>query len=148
MSETHRGFPPTPALTVDIIIQTEGGVVLIKRQKPPYQEKWCLPGGFVDIGETVEEAAKREAKEETGLEVRIERLVGVFSDPTRDPRGHTASCCFLATVIGGTLKGDDDALDAKVFRSIADDQLGFDHAEMCAEAGVLLHREAGYSDHD
>lgn len=125
--------PETPKLTVDIILPMDSGIVLIKRKNEPFEGKWALPGGFVDIGETVEAAAAREMREETGLDVEIVRLVGVYSDPGRDPRGHNVSVAFLARTVGGTLAPDTDADDAEVLdpNSV---ELAFDHAKVVADA--------------
>ncbi|HQE72151.1 MAG TPA: NUDIX hydrolase, partial [Methanothrix soehngenii] len=81
----------TPLLAADAVILFQDGIVLIRRNNPPYQGCYALPGGFVEIGETVEEAAIREAREETGLDINLLGLVGVYSDPARDPRGHVVS---------------------------------------------------------
>ena len=90
------GLPKTPALTTDCVIFDSGGrVLLIRRGHPPYAGSYALPGGFVEIGETVEEACRREALEETGIKVDVLRLVGVYSDPARDPRGHTVSVAYV-----------------------------------------------------
>ncbi len=103
--------PTTPDLAVDVIIELEDRpgrpIVLIERRFPPAGH--ALPGGFVDIGETVEVAARREAREETGLEIRLARLLGVYSDPARDPRGHTVSLVYIATACGEPVAGDDAA---------------------------------------
>lgn len=125
--------PETPKLTVDIVAPMDDGIVLIKRKNEPFAGKWALPGGFVDVGETVEDAAVREMKEETGLEVEIVRLVGVYSDPSRDPRGHNVSVAFLANVVGGTLAPDTDADEAEVLDP-ASVELAFDHREIVADA--------------
>lgn len=102
-----------PLVTVDIIIRYKGGIVLIDRAKEPFG--WALPGGFVEFGETVEQAAIREAKEETDMDIQIERQFHVYSEPKRDPRGfHTITIVIIADGIG-TLKAGDDAKDAKVF---------------------------------
>ena len=123
--------PKTPLLTVDAIIRTEGGIVLIKRKNPPLG--WALPGGFVDVGETVENAVRREALEETGLQIRNLWLLGVYSDPNRDPRFHTVSIVFGA-VADGMPCGGDDAAEAVAF---LDDQLPqpivFDHSRIIAD---------------
>ncbi|RMG15336.1 MAG: NUDIX hydrolase [Deltaproteobacteria bacterium] len=117
--------PRTPALTVDIVIETDGGIVLVERRFPP--RGWALPGGFVDCGERVAEAARREAREETGLEVELTDLLGVYSDPKRDPRRHTVSVVFLARA-EGTPEGGDDAAAARVFPlERLPDPLCFDH---------------------
>ncbi|MFH1218882.1 MAG: NUDIX hydrolase [Candidatus Eisenbacteria bacterium] len=118
-----------PLLTVDIIIVIgEGpdrGIVLIKRKNPP--AGWALPGGFVDYGETVEEAAVREAHEETGLRVELARQFHMYSAPTRDPRGHTVSVVFVATATGEPAGGDDASL-AKAFPLDAlPSDMAFDH---------------------
>jgi len=121
--------PVTPLLTVDILIVQSGKLVLIRRKNPPYQGQWALPGGFVDVGETVEEAAMREAHEETGLNVDLKGLVGVFSDPDRDPRGHTVSICFAA--LGqGTPKASSDAQDVALFDLDDLPALAFDHLQI------------------
>ncbi|WP_298271322.1 NUDIX hydrolase [Geobacter sp.] len=114
-----------PIPTVDVIIETDGGVVLIERKNEP--RGWALPGGFVDYGETVEAAAIREAREETSLEVSNLRLLGCYSDPSRDPRQHNISVVFIATA-SGTPTAADDAANAVVFpRTGLPDQLCFDH---------------------
>jgi 8-oxo-dGTP diphosphatase len=123
----------TPSLTVDAIILFKNGLVLVKRKNPPYQGKFALPGGFVEIGESAEKAAAREAFEETGLLVEIIKLVGVYSDPQRDPRGHTVSVCYLARG-SGKLKGGSDAASAELFELDAIPELAFDHNKMINDA--------------
>src|SRR5512147_353628 len=102
----------TPLLTVDIIIRYGVGIVLIERKNPPFG--WALPGGFVDIGESLEDAAVREAKEETSLDVTLVEQFHAYSKPGRDPRFHTASIVFIADG-NGILVGKDDACEAAVF---------------------------------
>lgn len=123
--------PVTPLATVDILIRLSEGVVLIRRRNPPYG--WAIPGGFVDVGERVEDAARREAREETGLDVVLDALLGVYSDPARDPRGHTLSVVYTATA-QGVPRGEDDAAEAGVFSLDAlPEPLAFDHALILAD---------------
>ena len=124
--------PQTPYLTTDGIIELYDGeefkgIVLIERKNEP--KGLALPGGFVDVGESVEEALKREMKEETDLDVEISKLLGVYSDPYRDPRFHTASVVFIAKAYGQP-KGGDDAKEAKLYdlKEIPIDLLVFDHS--------------------
>jgi len=133
--------PVTPLLTVDIIVemvdespdrklaQKEVSIVLIKRKKPPYG--WALPGGFVDVGETLAQAAVREAKEEISLEVELITLLGCYSDPLRDDRGHTISAVYIAHASGQPVAADDAAEVMLVNRNTLPDEMAFDH-------GVIL----------
>ena len=125
---------PRPRVAVDIIIQINGfpdRIVLIKRKNPPFG--WAIPGGFVDYGETVEEAAKREALEETSLGVNLIRQFHVYSDPQRDSRGHTISVVFIGSA-HGTPIGADDAVEARVFEKNAlPAALAFDHREILSD---------------
>ena len=117
-----------PFPTVDIIIQRQNNIVLIERKNPPYG--WALPGGFVDYGESLEQAATREAKEETGLELSDLHQFHAYSDPDRDPRHHTISVVFSATGIGVLCAGD-DALNARWFSLEAlPSPLCFDHEKI------------------
>jgi 8-oxo-dGTP diphosphatase len=129
--------PKGPSPTVDLVIALPGDrVVLVKRKHPP--PGWAMPGGFVDVGETVEAAAIREAREETGLAVELVDLVGVYSDPRRDPRRHTTSTVFLARADGAPA-GADDAEEARAFGWDAlPAPLAFDHAEILRDARRLL----------
>jgi ADP-ribose pyrophosphatase YjhB (NUDIX family) len=114
-----------PAPTADIIIEYKGGIVLIKRKNEPVG--WALPGGFVDYGESLEAAAVREAKEETGLDVELKRQFHTYSDPSRDTRQHTITTVYVATG-QGTLEAGDDAGQAEVFtQSSLPDDIVFDH---------------------
>ena len=115
-----------PIPTVDIIIEIESkGIVLIKRKNPPYG--WAIPGGFVDYGESLEEAAVREAKEETNLDVKLIRQFHTFSDPKRDPRHHSISTVYIAKK-KGILKAKDDAIEIGNFNeSNLPDEIAFDH---------------------
>lgn len=121
----------TPLLTVDAVVEKAGKVLLIRRRNPPYEGCWALPGGFVEYGEKVEDAAVRELKEETGLEIDIKGLLGVYSEPGRDPRGHVVSICFLATG-RGVERGGSDAEDARFFRpaEINFEKMAFDHEKI------------------
>lgn len=124
-----------PALTVDVVIRFPNGeIVLVKRKNEPFQGKWALPGGFVEVGETVENAAKREGQEETGLTVELEGLLGVYSSPERDPRGHTASVVFRAKPVSGTLAANTDAAEAVAFGNPLEQELAFDHREIIQDA--------------
>jgi ADP-ribose pyrophosphatase YjhB (NUDIX family) len=119
----------TPAVAVDLIIELPGGkIVLIKRKNPP--PGWALPGGFVDYGETLEAAAVREAKEETSLDVTLVRQFHTYSDPARDPRGHTIATVFIARA-DGTPEVRDDAAEIGIFtRERLPTPLAFDHAKI------------------
>ena len=125
--------PETPKLMVDVVISSEDGVVLVRRGSDPFEGQWALPGGFVEVGETVREAAVREAAEETGLAVEVSRLVGVYSDPDRDPRGHNVSVAFLACVLGGQMRAASDASEVVVLEP-ASVELAFDHSRIIADA--------------
>ena len=114
-----------PIPTVDVIIEFEKGVLLIKRKNPPYG--WAIPGGFVDVGETVEDAAIREAREETSLDITLKRQFHTYSDPKRDPRHHTISTVFIAKATG-TPKAADDATEIDIFTSEnLPESIAFDH---------------------
>lgn len=117
-----------PVPTVDIIIEIDGGVVLIERKNPPHG--WAIPGGFVDYGESLEEAAAREAKEETSLDIEIIRQFHTYSNPSRDPRLHTISTVFIASG-KGTPIACDDAKGIGVFtRANLPRTIAFDHREI------------------
>ena len=115
-----------PIPTVDIIIEVEpNGIILIKRKNPPYG--WAIPGGFVDYGESLEEAAVREAKEETNLDVTLIKQLHTYSDPKRDPRHHSISTVYIAKA-KGVPKAEDDALEIGIFgESNLPDEIAFDH---------------------
>jgi 8-oxo-dGTP diphosphatase len=118
-----------PAPTVDIIIELDsGGIVLIQRKNPP--SGWALPGGFVDYGESLEEAAVREAREETSLDIRLVRQFHSYSRPDRDPRRHTISTVFIARSAGRPRAADDAAALAVFTRKSLPAPLAFDHAEI------------------
>ena len=118
-----------PLPTVDTIIEVDGrGIVLIHRINPPYG--WALPGGFVDYGESLEDAAVREAKEETNLDVQLVRQFHTYSDPKRDPRFCTISTVYIAKA-SGTPVGKDDAKEARIFsRDEIPEQMAFDHKKI------------------
>jgi len=115
-----------PLPTVDIIIEIESeGIVLIKRKNPPYG--WALPGGFVDYGESLEEAAIREAKEETDLDVKLNKQLHTYSDPKRDPRHHSISTVYIAKAKGRP-QAEDDAIEIGIFNeSNLPEKIAFDH---------------------
>lgn len=127
--------PKTPLLTVDcVILDSEGRLLLVRRMNPPFKGQLCLPGGFVDIGETVEAAARRELLEETGVKVRKITLVGVYSDPNRDPRGHTCSAAFFARVVRAKARAGSDAAEVVWSDTPLREKLGFDHQRIVADA--------------
>jgi 8-oxo-dGTP diphosphatase len=123
-----------PALTVDAVWFRRGRVLLVRRGRPPFQGSWALPGGFVEVGETVESAVVRELREETGLTGRLGPLIGVYSDPGRDPRRPTVSVVFRILGPGGTPRGGDDAAQAEWFPIRALPPLAFDHARILRDA--------------
>jgi len=135
--------PITPLLTVDavILMNDRKDLVLIRRKNPPFQNFYALPGGFVEIGETVEDACIREVKEETNINVKIIKLIGVFSDPKRDPRGHTVTIAYLCEPISKKEepKALDDAaaLELIPLSKIISLDLAFDHKNIITTSGVL-----------
>lgn len=125
-----------PRLTVDAWVRDRRGrILLVRRGRPPFRGRWALPGGFCETGETTEECGAREVAEETGVEVRIGRLLGVYSDPRRDPRGHTVSVLYEARPIRGAARGGDDAAEARWFTRAEVEKLvlAFDHEKIVRE---------------
>ena len=118
----------TPYVAADVIIRYQGGIVLIERKNEP--AGWAIPGGFVELGESVEQAAVREAREETSLDVTLSELFHVYSKPGRDPRFQTVSVVFIGSGTG-MLKGMDDARRAEVFRADnLPEKIAFDHRKI------------------
>ncbi|MDR0901052.1 MAG: NUDIX hydrolase [Methanobrevibacter sp.] len=129
-----------PSVTVDMIISNDklnknSEFVLIRRKNEPYKNQWAIPGGFVEYGETTENSAIREAKEETNIDITIDKLFGVYSDPKRDPRGHTITIVYLAIGNLKKLKASSDASDGKIysFNDIDSLELAFDHKKILKE---------------
>jgi 8-oxo-dGTP diphosphatase len=122
-----------PRLTVDGIVRRANEILLVQRAFDPFKGFWALPGGFVEYGETVEEAVRREVAEETGLLVHPSGLAGVYSDPGRDPRGHTVSVVFYCEVVGGALAGDHEVQALHYFPLTALPTLAFDHEKIIHE---------------
>jgi len=138
MNTTNRNIKIT--LAVDpIIITQEQQIILVKRCFEPYKDHWAFPGGIVEYGETVENAARREAKEETGLTIKIEKLIGVYSDPKRDPRGHFVSVCFLCKKVGGELTTSVETKEVRAFdkKGLQTIKLAFDHEKILKDTGFI-----------
>ena len=129
-----------PVLTADIIIKKDNGYVFVKRKNEPFKDYWALPGGIIEYGETVEETALREAKEETGLDVNLLQLIGIYSDPSRDPRGHYITVVYVAEAAFGELKVATDAKEAKVFHKIPE-KLAFDHEKIFESALKIAKKD-------
>ncbi len=122
------------ALTTDCIIFKGESAVLIRRKNPPFRGSYALPGGFVDEGESVEAACAREAREETGLDVKHLVFVGVYSTPGRNPRGRTVSCAFMAEADLADLQAGDDAAEAELVSNWQEEDLAFDHMKILQDA--------------
>lgn len=124
-----------PKLTVDAVIIDDSSIVLVKRKNEPFNGFWALPGGFVNYGERVEDSLVREVLEETGLQVEVEQLVGVYSDPQRDPRSHTVTIAYLCNPVEGRLVAGDDAVEAEKFGlSKLPEEIAFDHKRIIDDA--------------
>ena len=119
-----------PSPTVDVILQRGSKVLMVRRKKDPFKSQLALPGGFVNEGETVEDAMKRETMEETSLEVEPIDILGVYSDPERDPRKHIMSVVFVGIIVGGSDRAGDDAesIEWVDLADIERQQIAFDHA--------------------
>lgn len=131
--------PKTPLLAVDcVVFDSENRVLMIRRKNAPFKGAYALPGGFVDVGETVEAAARRELREETAVRPGKLALIGVYSDPRRDPRGHTCSVAFLAKVKRATATAGDDAASVAWVANPRRAKLAFDHHKIVADALRLL----------
>ena len=129
-----------PSITVDTIIFNENSdenreFILIKRENEPFKDHWAIPGGFVDYGETVENAAIREAKEETGINIKLNKLFNVYSKHDRDPRGHTITLVYLATGNIKNIKAGSDAKDIKIcsFNKLSSLKIAFDHKKILTD---------------
>jgi 8-oxo-dGTP diphosphatase len=132
---THRN----PLPTADVIIEVGDRIVLVRRKNPP--EGWAIPGGFVEVGETVETAAVREALEETGLAVELVMLLGVYSDPLRDPRFHTVGTVYVGQA-DGKPAGGDDAAEARLFgEGDLPSPIAFDHAKILSD--YFMYKKTG-----
>ena len=126
------------ALTIDCVVFNKDAVVLIKRKNPPFQGQYALPSGFVEENETVETACIREAKEETNLDLRKLKLIGVYSDPNRDPRAGL-SVAFLAEANDiSILKAGDDAKEIELVSDWQNKDLAFDHKQILFDAMMLI----------
>jgi len=133
------GKPVTPLLAADcVLFDEQRRVLLIRRANPPFANAYALPGGFVDVGEKVETACRRELKEETGAEAGTLSLVGVYSDPGRDPRGHVCSVVFAGLSTAQPVRGGDDVAAAEWITDWRACELAFDHGRILEDAERLV----------
>jgi 8-oxo-dGTP diphosphatase len=134
-----------PRVTVDALVRDRRGrLLLVRRGRPPFLGNWALPGGFCEYGETTEACCARETLEETGVTVKVGRLLGVFSDPRRDPRWHTVTVLYAARPIRGRALGSDDAAEARWFSKsdLAALRFAFDHGMIIREQLQFRRRAA------
>jgi len=120
-------------VTVDGLVLVDGKLVAVLRRNPPFEGMPALPGGFLELGETAEEGVIREVREETGLETRVARLVGVYSDPSRDPRGHTVTLAYALERTGGDPSAGSDAKAIVLLDPDRLPPMAFDHARIVAD---------------
>jgi 8-oxo-dGTP diphosphatase len=135
-------IPKTPLVTVDaVILYDKDSIILIRRKNPPFEGELALPGGFVNIGETVENACIREAYEETNIHIKIIKLIGVFSNPTRDPRRHTISIAFLCKPSRlsekPTAKDDAKSIEIIPLKELSKLKIAFDHSKIIKSSGIF-----------
>lgn len=132
-----------PSLTVDVFIfDDEKNFILVKRKNNPYKGFWALPGGFVEYGETVENAAIRETKEETNIDVKLVSLLNVYSSPERDPRQHTVSVVYIGKGNINNAKASSDAEDISIFsfNDLKTIRLAFDHRKIIQDAMNFVYK--------
>ena len=129
-----------PASAVDIIVEREEKILLVKRRNEPFKDIWAIPGGYVEYNESLEDAAARELKEETNLDVLSLTLLNNYSDPKRDPRGHVISHIYIAKT-SGTLKAGDDAKELKLFPLYNLPSLAFDHSQIIKDYMVFRNKK-------
>lgn len=134
------GRPVGPSLTADAVWIDRGRILLVRRGRPPYRGRWALPGGFVELDETVEQAVTRELLEETGLRAQPSAIVGVYSGPDRDPRGSTTTIAYLMEGAAGIPHGGDDAAAAAWIPLAHARGLAFDHDRVVRDARRLIRR--------
>ena len=135
-------LPKTPALTVDcVVLDRQQRLLVVRRGNPPFKGMYALPGGFIDIGETAEDACRRELLEETSVRAGKLQLVGVYSDPKRDPRGHTCSVAFLTRIQRASAKAGDDAAAVEWIENWSRANMAFDHARILADAKRMLRKK-------
>jgi 8-oxo-dGTP diphosphatase len=122
-----------PIPTIDVVLQQGSDILLIKRKNPPFKDHLALPGGFVFKGESVEDAAKRKALEETSLEIEPIEILGVYSDPKRDPRTHTVTVVFVGIILNGLAIPDNDALEWVPLDGLQNKNLAFDYKQILSD---------------
>ena len=133
--------PKTPYLTVDGLVVEKGKVLMIKRAHFPFVDSWVLPGGHVEYGETTEKAVKREMKEELGVSVKIKKIIGVYSNPKRDPRYHTVTIAYLLKKGKGKIRLNEEAHEFKYFSlEKLSQNIGFDHKEILRDLKRLRNK--------
>ena len=140
-SEFLRMWKLKPMASSDCVVIKGKEILLVKRAFPPFRGHWCLPGGIMDVGETIEQTALREVFEETGARTKIISLVGLYSGPDRDPRGTTLTACFLAKFIRFSGKPDKESMEVKFFPLNKLPKIAFDHGKMIKDALRLLRKK-------
>jgi 8-oxo-dGTP diphosphatase len=141
--------PRNPIPTIDVILTEQSNsnkILLIKRKNDPFKRYFALPGGFVNEGEKVEDALRREAEEELSIKVEPSDILGIYSDPNRDPRGHIMSIAFIAKIISGELKAEDDAADLQWFEinTLENINLAFDHSKILSDYKTWVSNKGTY----
>ena len=151
MSDSNKiqDKPRNPIPTIDVILTEQSDnnrILLIKRKNDPFKDYFALPGGFVDEGEKVEDAVRREAEEELSVKVEPIDILGVYSDPNRDPRGHIMSTAFICKIISGELKAADDAADLQwtEIDDLENVKLAFDHYKIISDYKIWMKNRGTY----